>query len=42
MAYDAEALKADYVLKWMQRVSNDMLRLEAEAAPDGWKCFWDR
>lgn len=41
-AHIAEALHSDYLLEWMKNISNDLIKLEADAAPDGWKCLWNR
>lgn len=38
----AEALHSDYLLEWMRNISNDLIKLESDAAPDGWKCLWNR
>lgn len=41
-AHMAEALHADYLLEWMRNISNDLTKLENDAAPPGWKCLWNR
>ncbi|XP_055301960.1 formin-binding protein 4-like isoform X2 [Sitodiplosis mosellana] len=41
-AHVAEALNSDYLLVWMKNISNDLINLENDAAPNGWKCQWNR
>lgn len=41
-AHTAEALHSDYLLEWMRNISNDLTKLENDAAPSGWKCLWNR
>lgn len=41
-AHLAEALHSDYLLEWMKNISNDLIKLESDAAPNGWKCLWNR
>lgn len=41
-AYDEGALQASYVRKWLDGISTDLKTLEKDAAPDGWKCLWNR
>lgn len=38
----AEALHSDYLLEWMKNISNDLIKLESDAAPADWKCLWNR
>lgn len=41
-AHLAGALQPGYLLDWMKQISTDLIKLEADAAPDGWKCSWNR
>lgn len=41
-AHIADALHSNYLLEWMKNISNDLVKLESDAAPNGWKCLWNR
>lgn len=41
-AYAANAVHSEYILKWLENISTDLIKLESEAAPEGWQCLWDR
>ena len=41
-AFRSSALDFDYFFKWLKQTSDDLLTLEQNAAPDGWKCKWNR
>lgn len=41
-AFDEGALQPTYMLKWLAGIANDLQTLEADAAPDGWQCLWNR
>lgn len=41
-AHIAEALHSDYLLEWMKNISNDLTKLENDAAPSGFSILWNR
>lgn len=41
-AHTLHALHSEYLLNWLNNVSSDLIQLEQDAAPDGWKCVWNR
>lgn len=41
-AHTVSALHSEYLLNWLNNVSSDLIQLEKDAAPVGWKCVWNR
>lgn len=41
-AYISQALQPSYFTEWMKQMSTDLIKLETDASPDGWKCLWNR
>ncbi|XP_044762402.1 formin-binding protein 4-like isoform X2 [Coccinella septempunctata] len=41
-ALKAESLKPEYLHDWLKGTSEDLIKLEREAAPEGWSLQWDR
>lgn len=41
-AHTLNALHPEYLLAWLNNVSSDLIQLEKDAAPVGWKCVWNR
>ncbi|KAL3279031.1 hypothetical protein HHI36_016546 [Cryptolaemus montrouzieri] len=41
-ALKANSLKPSYLHDWLEGTSEDLLKLEKEAAPEGWLLQWDR
>lgn len=41
-AHTVSALHSEYLLTWLNNVSSDLIQLEKDAAPAGWKCVWNR
>ncbi|XP_055377460.1 formin-binding protein 4-like [Condylostylus longicornis] len=41
-AFKSSSLSFEYFFKWLKSTSDDLIKLEQNAAPEGWKCKWDR